>query len=241
MISIIIPTLNEEKVIQETLRRLRQIKKHDVEIIVSDGGSKDKTTKLAEPLSDQVVVHKSKSRQTIAEGRNMGGFVAQGEYLLFLDADVRLVDAENFLETLIERFENDRKLVAATVRIMISPEHATLTDKILSTLMIDWPHYMNNNILKTGSSSGEIQFMRKSAFDKVGGFNPKLVSCEDINMFERLAKIGRTRMFYDLRVYHSGRRFHKVGWPKILYTWMVNIIYYKLFGRSKSEEWTVVR
>ncbi len=241
MISIIIPTLNEEGAIRDTLRRLKGIANTDYELIVSDGKSTDKTALIAKKLADKVVIYQGAERQTIAAGRNLGGREAVGEYLLFLDADVRLVESEVFLQTLVRRFEADKTLVAATVRIKIQPENATLADKVLSTLMIDWPHYLNNNIWKTGSSSGEVQFMRKSAFDAVGGFNEKLVSCEDINMFERLAKIGKTRMFYDLFIYHSGRRFHKVGWPKIIYTWVVNIIYYKFSGQTKSTEWTVVR
>lgn len=241
MISIIIPTLNEEGTIKDTLTRLKVIKNVEYEIIVSDGRSTDKTAEIAAALADRVVVYQGVIRQTIADGRNLGGNIARGEYFLFLDADVRLVEADNFLQSLVARFEADEELVAATVRIKVLPELATVADKILSTAMIDWPHYLNNNVWKTGSSSGEVQFMRKSAFEAVGGFDASLVSCEDINMFERLAKMGKTRMFYDLAVYHSGRRFHKIGWPKILYTWIVNIIYYKLFKKAKSAEWTVVR
>lgn len=241
MISIIIPTLNEESTIGATLKRLRAIRRDDLEIIVSDGRSSDKTLEIAKSLADQVVVYSGESRQTIADGRNLGGFAAHGEYLLFLDADVTLQKPETFLEALVLRFESDDKLVAATTRIKILPENETLADKILSTVMIDWPHFLNNNIWKTGSSSGEIQFMRKAAFDQVGGFDASLISCEDINMFERLSRIGRTRMFYDLVVYHTGRRFHKLGWPRILYTWIVNIIYYKLRGKTKSTVWTEVR
>jgi glycosyltransferase involved in cell wall biosynthesis len=241
MISIVIPTLNEETTISDTLERLKYILGVDYEIIVSDGRSSDNTVKLAKKYTDKVVVYDGQIRQTIANARNLGASLAKGEFLLFLDADVRLVEPQKFLITLLERFQGDPRLVAATTRIKILPENATLADRILSILMIDWPHFLNNNLWKTGSSSGEIQFIRKSAFDQVGGFDDLLVSCEDINMFERLAKIGQTRMFYDLVVYHSGRRFHKLGWPKVLWTWTVNIIYYKLFGRTKSKEWTVVR
>lgn len=241
MISIIIPTLNEESTIEATLKRLRAIKRDDLEIIVSEGRSTDKTIELAKTLADQVVVYSGTIRQTIADGRNLGGNAAHGEYLLFLDADVTLKEPEKFLTNLLERFSADDELVAATTRIKILPENETVADKVLSAIMIDWPHFLNNNVWKTGSSSGEIQFMRKSAFDQVGGFDASLVSCEDINLFERLARIGKTRMFYDLVVFHTGRRFHKVGWPRILYMWLVNIIYYKFRGKTKSTVWTEVR
>lgn len=241
MISIVIPVLDEESIIKKTLERLRRIKGFDLEIIVSDGKSSDKTVELAAALADKVVVYDGVERQTIADGRNLGAMAAKGEFLLFLDADVSLLDGENFLRILLERFSEDQELIAATTRIKVLPQFATLADKILSILMIDTPHFFNNNIFKFGSSSGEVQFIRKAAFDQVGGFNGDLVSCEDLDMFERLARVGKTRFFWNLSVHHTGRRFHKMGWARVLYTWIVNIIYFRIAGRTRSKEWTVVR
>ena len=241
MISIVIPTLNEEAAIEKTLQQFSQIKNTDFELIVSDGGSTDRTRELAKKAGARVIVSDAKTRQTIAAGRNLGANNAKGEYFLFLDADVQLKNHDEFLQTLLERFAGDQQLVAATVRVKILPELASLADRLLSTMMIDWPHFINNNILQTGSASGEVMFVRKSAFEQVGGFNETLVACEDINLFERLAKIGKTRSFYDLCVYHSGRRFHQVGWAKIVYIWVENFFYYKFSGKTKSKEWTVVR
>jgi hypothetical protein len=45
----------------------------------------------------------------------------------------------------------------------------------------------------------------------------------------------------DLTVYHSGRRAHKIGWPKLLKSWITNTIWVLLFDKAKEEEWTVVR
>lgn len=68
-ISIIIPTYEEEKAIEQTLRQF-EAHKDICEVIVSDGGSKDRTVQRAELLADKVVTHTDTSRQNIAQGRN---------------------------------------------------------------------------------------------------------------------------------------------------------------------------
>lgn len=241
MISIIIPTLNEEKVIRKTLKNIKKMKGVPYEIIISDGRSTDDTQKIAQEYTDKIVVYEGKERQTIGGGRNLGAKKSLGEYFLFIDADVIIPEPDSFFEKIVSEFKKDSKFVAATVRIRVAKENETLRDKIFSTLAIDWINYFNNNIFKTGSASGEFQFIRKEAFDKLGGFDEKLVAAEDFNMFSRLAKIGKTRMFYDLKVFHSGRRFHKLGWFRVMCIWATNCIYMKIFKRAASKIWEPVR
>lgn len=235
------PTLNEEKTINNTLDSLKQIKDINYEIIISDGKSSDKTVVLAKDYTSKIIIYNKEIRQTISSARNLGASLAEGEFLLFLDADVRMKDQTHFLKALINYFDKDKYLVGATTRIKISPENATFSDKIMSFLFIDLIHYFDNNIIKTGSASGEIMFVRKASFDAIGGFNESLVSCEDLDLFERLTKIGKTTFFWNLTVYHSGRRFHKIGWFKLVSIWIVNVFYYKHYGRTKSAIWEEVR
>src|SRR4051812_47233932 len=95
-LSIIIPTLNEEKILEKTLLHLREL--HDIpyEIIVSDGKSKDKTIEIANKYADKVVVYEGEKRQTIGMGRNLGASVAQGDFFVFLDADMYVPDINDF-------------------------------------------------------------------------------------------------------------------------------------------------
>ena len=98
-ISIVIPALNEEKLIGRILdsfpRELRR--RIAAEVIVSDGGSTDLTTVIAKESADVLVVHGERRRQTIAEGRNAGAAVARGELLAFINADTLPQDPEAFL------------------------------------------------------------------------------------------------------------------------------------------------
>src|SRR5665213_4213761 len=96
MISIIIPTLNEEKILKKTLTSLKQLKVADYEIIVSDGASTDKTLEIAKDHAHKVITHTSAGRQNIAQGRNAGAAHAHGDYLVFIDADVFIPKINDF-------------------------------------------------------------------------------------------------------------------------------------------------
>ena len=241
MISIIIPTLNEESVLERTLVGLKGLQPLEYELIISDGRSSDRTAEIARRFTDKVVVYSGEARQTIGGGKNLGAALAQGKYLLFLDADATIPDPENFLDRIAVEFEKDENLLGATVRLRVSEGEATLQDRIFSTIFIDWVHYLCNNILRIGSSSGEFQFVRKESFDKIGGYDETMPLGEDNELSRRLARLGRTKMFYDLKIYHTGRRFHKQGWGAVLYKWNAHNLQ-RLFGiKSSAKEWKPIR
>lgn len=249
MISIIIPTLNEEKILAVTLKKLR----HDItsfvptsahkdarfEIIISDGKSTDKTQEIAHMYADKVAVHSLPTRQTIAEGRNEGAQVAQGDILMFMDADCQLKDPNLFFNTVISSFQ-DNKLAALAGWLKVLPENATFADRLISYI-VSFVYMVLNNYFLIGSASGELQIMRTSLFKQLGGYNQKLVTGEDVDMFNRLAKLGKTRLDSTLLVYHTGRRAHKIGWPKLLFQWFMSTLWMAFTGKSLSKEWTVIR
>jgi glycosyltransferase involved in cell wall biosynthesis len=240
MISIIIPTLNEKGLIRKSLEQFKEMKKTPHEIIISDGRSTDETVAIAREYTDKVVIYEGKERQTIANGRNLGATSASGEHLVFIDSDVIIPDPDNFFEKALKIFEKDKFLLAITASIKIYPEDETFSDKIFSWI-VNITHRINNNLLKKGSASGEFQIIRREAFKKAGGFNDLLVTYEDNDMFERLAKIGKTRMIKELTIFHSGRRAHKIGWPKLMCIWIYNAIYFYLFKKAASKEWKPIR
>lgn len=239
MISIIIPALNEEKIIAKTLTSLRKLTLPH-EIIVSDGGSKDKTAEIAREYADKVIVHTGEKRQTIAQGRNEGAKHAQGDFLVFFDADCSIPDMDAFFRIALSDFEKNLKLVALTASLRVLPDNETWADRfgygILNTNV-----KILNNILHLGEAAGEFQMMRKSTFEKVGGFREDLVTREDADMFKRLSKLGRTMSDPRLTVYHTGRRPHKEGWPNVLWTWSVNTVWVFLFDKSVASKWEEIR
>jgi cellulose synthase/poly-beta-1,6-N-acetylglucosamine synthase-like glycosyltransferase len=92
--SFIVPTLNEEKYLQACLSSIvNQRTCVDYELIVVDGGSKDRTVAIAERYADKVICL---GRRGIWLGRNEGASRARGRLLLFIDADTSV--PANYLE-----------------------------------------------------------------------------------------------------------------------------------------------
>ena len=214
MISIIIPTLNEEKILEKTLKSLRKFN-GNYEIIVSDGKSYDRTLDIARTYTDKIVIYSGTKRQTIGKGRNDGAIIASGDYLVFLDADVYIENPNVFFEKALKVFEQNRDIVAITTYIKVSPPFETVSDKII-WWCLNSSYIFLNNIIDVGGASGEFQMIKTEAFKIVGGFNEILIGGEDHELFRRLAKIGKTHFEKSLTVYHTGRREHKLGWPKFV-------------------------
>lgn len=241
MISIVIPTFQEEKVIGLTLRSLKSRLTIPHEIIVSDGGSKDKTVDIAAEHADRVVVYSGTKRQTIAQGRNDGARVAQGEFLVFLDADCVIRDPDSFFRTASSAFESTTNLVALTALLRVLPENETSSDRIVSEIVNLVVVFKNNVLHKGEAPGGEFQMVPKQAFDRVGGYREDLITREDRDLFFRLSKIGRTRCEPRLTVFHTGRRAHTIGWSRLIVLFLVNTISFHVRGRVHSKEWTPVR
>ncbi len=241
MISIIIPTLEEEKAIGTTLRSLKSQLTLPHEIIISDGGSTDRTVELARPFSDKLIVHAGPARQTIAQGRNEGARAATGDLLVFLDADCTIPDPDRFFGSAIAQFEAEQELAGLTSHLRFTPGTETLADKLVlgfENLVVR----LNNNVLGKGDcAGGEFQMIRASAFHAIGGYREDLVTCEDREIFRRLAKIGRTRFDSHLTVFHSGRRVHTLGWPRLILLFLMNTLSFRFRGRALSKEWEPVR
>jgi glycosyltransferase involved in cell wall biosynthesis len=238
MISIIIPTLNEEKIIGRTLESLKDLK-DGFEIIVSDGCSRDKTADIARNYTDKVFVYSGQKRQTIGQGRNDGAAKASGEFLVFLDADVTIKDPKDFFGRAVQIFAKNSGLVAMTAYIKVLPEFERTSDKII-WWCINSSYILYNNIFSMGGASGEFQMIRADAFRKVGGFNEVLIGGEDHELFRRLAKVGKTHFEKSLVIYHTGRRGHKLGWPK--FVWMLILASLPVFiKRFLLKEWKEIR
>lgn len=237
MISIIIPTLNEGACIGEMLARLREkLTDYEFEIIVSDNGSWDNTVKIAKKYATVLEYDNDMGRKTIAWQRNHGAKIAHGEFFAFLDAGVYIPEPNIFFKLALQQFKTDDKLVGFAPRIKIFQESETFTDAFFGSLF-NFVFWFENNVLGIGAAPGKCQIIKANAFHAIKGYREDLVTMEDMDIFARLAKLGRTRIDFKLTVYHSGRRAHTIGWTKLLWTWFKNYFSYAFFGRSLTKDW----
>jgi glycosyltransferase involved in cell wall biosynthesis len=240
-LSFIIPTLQEELVIEKILKNLRTITAFDYEIIVSDGGSLDKTLDIAKKYTDKIVENRTGERQTIAIGRNQGAKVASGDFLIFLDADVYIPEPDKFLSRALEDFKTNPDLLGLSGWVRVFPEMETWADYFGYVMVSDWMFYIQNNILGHGATCGEFQMIKADVFRKLGGYKEHFTIGEDKDLFYRISKTGRTKTDPKLLIYHTGRRPHKIGWPKLLWEWSTNSLHATVFDKSHSKEWEVIR
>jgi len=240
LLSFIIPTFNEEKVLEATLRSLRQLKAFSYEIIVTDGNSKDKTLEIARRLADKVVVWDKPVRQTIALARNLGAVQAAGEYFVFLDADVSIPNMDEFFSKAVQKFIDDPRLSALTAWRGIAPEYETVADRV-NFSVLTFGVYVMNNFLRMPNCWGEFQMMPAEKFRKVGGFDERMIAAEDMDMFIRLGKLGKTRLEPSLKFFESGRRVHKMGWPRAWWLWLGTGAKARWFGKPRTVPWEVIR
>lgn len=223
MISIIIPTLNEAKYLGQTLRAFRpQDYNKKFEIIVADSKSKDRTAAIARRFGAKVLIV---SRSGPAHARNAGAAVAAGDILAFLDADT--VPAPNWLSEIEKTFKKKR-IVAATCWIV--PLSAQLRDFLIYAIF--------NNIargsfkLRRPMIAGTAFVVRRSAFERAGGFNEKIFITEDMELAARLRRFGRSVFMKNTLVLTSPRRLQKWGRYRSIRAYVTNYLRVLTFKKS---------
>jgi rSAM/selenodomain-associated transferase 2 len=207
-LTIVLPVLNEAAIIVAALEALAPLRGRGAEIIVVDGGSRDGTPSLAEPLADRVIA----APRGRGAPMNAGAALGAGDMLLFLHADTTLPEGA------------DRLIGAALSRrawgrfdVRIAGRHPLLA--IVARMI-------NLRSRATGIASGDQAiFVSRAAFLAVGGF-PDLPLMEDIAISRRLKRLCRP-FCIGTPVVTSGRRWEQNGvYRTILLMWRLRLAYY---------------
>ena len=211
MISVIIPTLNEEKSLPSLLQTLMQ-EDTDKEIIVVDGGSRDNSIRLAQDYDVKVLLISSPGRgAAICQGVNE----ASGDVLLFLHADT-LFPAGG-LKRIEQMLTEQPELVGGNFRLLFDGDTAFSRWLTSFYAWIRWCglYYGDSGI-----------FVRRSAYDALDGIRP-IPIMEDIDFVRRLEWFGKTCCILEPSLITSSRRFQGRRSLEIVYGWIkLHVMFY---------------
>ncbi|HET6399811.1 MAG TPA: glycosyltransferase [Candidatus Kapabacteria bacterium] len=241
LLSVIIPTKNEEKLLERCLQQFSgPIKsRFGIELIVSDGGSSDNTIGIAAAYADFIATHEAPWRQTIAEGRNRGAELAHANLLIFLNADTMIADVGMFLDRVIQRFAVDESIAALATRVEVMPEERRWSDFFFHAYFNQYVRAAN--VIGLGMGRGECQIVRRKAFEALNGYNPRMAAGEDFDLFRRLRAMGSVKFDSKLLVYESPRRYRKYGYARVYLDWIRNGFAVLVRNRSANQVWEEVR
>jgi len=215
ILSVIIPTLNEERHVGALLSGVASQTRAPDEVLVVDAGSEDGTVSVVGRFPGVTLLAGS---PPVVAGRNLGGKSARGDVLIFLDADVRL--ERRFFEGFLEEFEDRRLDIACPLYV---PHRSTLAIRSVHTFF--------NLLFKASeklmpSGAGHCTAVRGELFRKSKGFDPSL-KFDDIELVRRLARGHRFGIVSE-RVYVSDRRYKEHGVLKMVLTYLLMSFFFAL-------------
>lgn len=212
MISVIIPTFNEESHIKATIRILLEYDKAKLikEIIIADGGSTDNTVEVARAEGIQVITSPQKGR---AAQMNVGASAASGEVFYFLHADT--VPPLSFTQDISDTIK--RGFDVGCYRLSFNHEHWFLKANC-------WFTRFDVDAIRFGDQS---IFVRKDKFIEAGGFCEKHIIMEDQELIKRLKKISRFTVIQK-PVLTSARKYLENGIYKTQLIFFIIFSMYKL-------------
>lgn len=223
LLSIIIPTKNEEKYLPILLKSIHRqnLPKSDYEIIVADNNSTDRTREIAKKYNCKIT-----KGGLPGPGRSFGAKAAKGEILLFLDADTQL-SQKDFLKSALGEMKS-RRIDIAVPKAEVKGNKA---DKFFTEL---WNYLVEVSQYVSPFAGGWCIFVRKKIHDKIKGFNEKIILGEDSDYAKRAAKFGKFRMLGKAKIRMSTRRLKKEGHLKVAFQILGIGLYWAMFGRDKK-------
>jgi glycosyltransferase involved in cell wall biosynthesis len=214
-LSVVVPTLNEERHVGALLSDVTSQTRTPDEVLVVDAGSEDGTASVVRRFPSVRILE---GEPPVACGRNLGGWSAGGDVLIFLDADTRL--PRRFFEDFLAEFERCRFDIACPLYVPYG-----------STPAIQGFHALFNLLTRAfqrtlPSGAGHCLAVRREVFRESRGFDPDL-KFDDIELIRRLSK-GRRFGIAGQRVFVSDRRYKEKGALRMMLRYALMALYFAL-------------
>lgn len=210
-ISIIIPVLNEAKILEQTLSRLHSELGHH-ELIIVDGGSTDGSTHIAEKYGKVITSERGRSKQL-----NAGAAAASGNILIFLHADIWLEPG-----------------ALAAVETALSSGYVgggfrqKIDGKNMLYRAIEIAGNIRGKYLRVFYGDSGI-FLSRADFEQIGGF-PETPILEEMEFSKALRQLGKTTLVIP-HIHISARRWETKGIIRTTANnWLITLLYFLKFS-----------
>ena len=206
-ISIIIPILNEAKILDKTLSQLQPELGHH-ELIIVDGGSTDNSTRIAEKYGEVVTSARGRAKQL-----NAGAAAATGDILLFY---MRIFGLNR--ERWWQWKQHSHRATS------VGGFRQKIDGKRILYRMIEIAGNIRGKYLKVFYGDSGI-FLARADFEKIGGF-PDLPILEEMEFSKGLRKLGKTTLIVP-HIHLSARRWEARGIIRTtLNNWLITLLYF---------------
>jgi glycosyltransferase involved in cell wall biosynthesis len=187
LVSIIVPTFNSERFLEECLRSVREQSYPCVEVVVVDNYSRDRTREIAEKYADLVLLKGSERSAQV----NFGVKHACGEYVYRVDSD----------------FVVERTVVEEAIKKCgVDGFDAVCVHNTSDASVSFWARVrkLERDCYAGDELNVAARFFRKEVFEKIGGFNERLVAAEDYDLHNRLLRHGFKIGYVKAKEIHIG-------------------------------------
>lgn len=241
-LSFVIPAYNEEHYIGKCLESIiKEVEKtsFDVEIIVVNNASTDRTKEIALRYPNVIVVDEPK--KGLPQARQAGFLASTGDLIANVDADIIL--PTGWIDKVMKEFSKNQNLVALSGPYIYY-------DRSKLTNFLVWFYYflgylihlVNHYILKVGAMlQGGNFILKRHHLEKIGGFNTNIQFYgEDTDIATRIQRTGRVKFSFFLPMYTSARRLSKEGVFVTSAKYILNHFWIIIFKRPYRTHYTYV-
>ncbi|QOW10629.1 glycosyltransferase [Kaistella flava (ex Peng et al. 2021)] len=217
LVSIIVITYNSGKYVLETLESTRIQTYQNLELIITDDGSKDNTIEICKNWLDQNKDRFVKSTLITVEKNtgipancNRGLKASSGDWIKFIAGDDALI--ENCIEVNINFIKNNQDIKALQTCSRYYLDHFEIINYIASS-PVEKKFFSQSateqyfNLKKRNEIIAPSIFLKREVLDLVGGFDEDFLLFEDITMWLNLTKSGIKVYFFEIETVNY--RIHK--------------------------------
>ena len=183
LVSIIIPAYNAEKYIKTTINSALKQTYQNIEIIVIDDGSTDKTKNIIQSIQDPRIIYIHQENQGQSAARNAGIKIAKGEYIALLDSD------DLFLPQKIEKQVNFLEIHpdCGVCYCKIYNFFDDRPDKLFYNPVPNYSGFIFDKLLKHSVVNPLTAVLRKEHLERYGGFKDDWRRCDEQYLWLKLA------------------------------------------------------